>query len=464
MDSLPQIVSLGTFLAICGFIYKLFEKGDVLINDDAKLQIAVWLLNLKAPERMQNWPTMFAHWFDRVFGEKHLSWKCFFRSCIASLAAVLLVTLVWAALRPDELRLILRGFWRAPSEIGLIQNILLYFLALNLLPDYVSLLETRYVIKLMGKSDSFLWHITLLILDAIVTLIIAAVLPLILALLSFSFVSSEPISLKTYLTEVLPLTGNSLILDSIGAPFLAICFYTSFLTSVWIWLYALSGLLMKLLAMWEFAKSKVKLDEKPLTYLGAMVISIVTVGYLCISFLPGIGGGPVAERKSLDDLRSVGIELSHEDATDMIRSYDYFDVFKNVRGSGIENDFALVRGDSVVHDSTTGLFWQQSGSPNRLTFAQALSYVDSLNVAEYGDSTGWRLPTLEEAMSLMEPKRANGLFIHPVFDSKQEWIWTSDKGSVSAAWSVIFDGGDCNDDGIINFGIINFGIYVRAVR
>lgn len=73
----PQVISFATYLALCGFIYKLFEKGDDLINDDTKLQIAVWILNLKAPEKMQNWPTMFAHWFDQVFGEKHLS--CVFR-------------------------------------------------------------------------------------------------------------------------------------------------------------------------------------------------------------------------------------------------------------------------------------------------------------------------------------------------------------------------------------------------
>ncbi|NIR86336.1 hypothetical protein GWO13_01720, partial [Candidatus Bathyarchaeota archaeon] len=246
MELPPQLVSVGTFLAFCGFIYKLFEKGDDLINDDAKQQLKSWILRLKPTEKMQNWPSTFAHWFDRVFGEKHLSWRCFFRSCLASLVAVVLVTLVWAALRPQELRLILKGFWLAPSMLKLTQNILFYFLVLNLLPDYVSLLETRYMIKLMAKSNSVIRHITLLVLDAVVTMFIAAVLPLLLALFSVSMVSAQPISLQTYLAEVLPLTSNSLIIG-FGAPFLAICFYTAFLTSVWIWLYALSAVLLKVL-------------------------------------------------------------------------------------------------------------------------------------------------------------------------------------------------------------------------
>ena len=48
MDSFPQLVSVGTYLAVCAFIYKLFEKGDDLINDDAKRQLKGWILNLKA--------------------------------------------------------------------------------------------------------------------------------------------------------------------------------------------------------------------------------------------------------------------------------------------------------------------------------------------------------------------------------------------------------------------------------
>jgi len=56
----------------------------------------------------------------------------------------------------------------------------------------------------------------------------------------------------------------------------------------------------------------------------------------------------------------------------------------------------------------------------------------------------WRLPTLEEAMSLMEPgKREHGLFIEPIFAGAQRWIWTADKASASAAWDVYFNNRNC---------------------
>jgi len=52
------------------------------------------------------------------------------------------------------------------------------------------------------------------------------------------------------------------------------------------------------------------------------------------------------------------------------------------------------------------------------------------------------------------------LYIDPVFDKKQSWIWTVDKvqGESGAAWVVSFYSGGCN----WYYFITN--LYVRAVR
>jgi hypothetical protein len=46
----------------------------------------------------------------------------------------------------------------------------------------------------------------------------------------------------------------------------------------------------------------------------------------------------------------------------------------------------------------------------------------------------WRLPTLEEAVSLLESDKKNGLFIAPVFDKWQSSIWTGNSDSPVIAW------------------------------
>ena len=74
----------------------------------------------------------------------------------------------------------------------------------------------------------------------------------------------------------------------------------------------------------------------------------------------------------------------------------------------------------------------------------------------------WRLPTLEEAMSLMKSCQNNeGLYIDLIFNAKQRWIWTADqvKDKPGAAWAVNFNGGYCSW-----CYFYNIYVYMRAVR
>ena len=94
-----------------------------------------------------------------------------------------------------------------------------------------------------------------------------------------------------------------------------------------------------------------------------------------------------------------------------------------------------------------------------MDFDAALAYIKKLNGRSFAGFKDWRLPTLEEAMSLMEPKQKNrNLYIDPIFDKKQQWIWTSDKESASSAWVVYFYDGTCH------LYHVYYGTFVRAVR
>lgn len=96
----------------------------------------------------------------------------------------------------------------------------------------------------------------------------------------------------------------------------------------------------------------------------------------------------------------------------------------------------------VIVDQTTGLMWQKSGSPEELGYADAQKYVEVLNRQKFADHDDWRLPTIPELMSLIEPDRQlNEFFINPMFDLKQGWCWSADRRSSGAAWLVNFYGG-----------------------
>jgi|TARA_B100001964_G_scaffold160401_1_gene176159 hypothetical protein len=118
----------------------------------------------------------------------------------------------------------------------------------------------------------------------------------------------------------------------------------------------------------------------------------------------------------------------------------------------------LVNNDNVVIDHATGLMWHQPGSDNKMEWEKAKKWVRELNVRGHFGYNDWRLPTLEEAASLLESDETNGLYIDPVFSSKQEWLWTCDEYGQVGAWGVYFG------SGLVFWVNFNSSFYVRPVR
>ena len=77
-----------------GGLWILFSRAETVASPEAKAAITSWLRNVKPEGTLSNWPSTFADVFDSVFGKKHLSWRCFWRSCIASFLAVSVVGLI----------------------------------------------------------------------------------------------------------------------------------------------------------------------------------------------------------------------------------------------------------------------------------------------------------------------------------------------------------------------------------
>ncbi len=175
----------------------------------------------------------------------------------------------------------------------------------------------------------------------------------------------------------------------------------------------------------------------------------------------GVPSGQLEEPRT-NPGESTTESLSEKAASEMIRRRDFYDREKNPSGKGVEHTYELIDalGGVIVFDKASGLTWQKSGSPKDMTFASAEEHVQGLNRDKYAGFSDWRLPTLEEAMSLMEPTKNESLFIDALFDRRQPWIWTSVKEGDWQAWFVDFRDGGCGQ-GDVDHGIPN---YVRAVR
>jgi hypothetical protein len=117
--------------------------------------------------------------------------------------------------------------------------------------------------------------------------------------------------------------------------------------------------------------------------------------------------------------------------------------------------------NEVVIDRTTGLMWQQATSSQQMIYSLATKWIDTLNQRGFAGFGDWRLPTLEEATTLIERyPNSKGLYIDPIFNSKQRlWMWTSERGEADSVWYVNFNYGYSR----LN-RIKSSNNYVRAVR
>ena len=129
----------------------------------------------------------------------------------------------------------------------------------------------------------------------------------------------------------------------------------------------------------------------------------------------------------------------------------------------VKNEFED-NGDGTITDHATSLMWQQSGSNKQIKYKDTENYISRLNGirfvgTSFADYRDWRLPTVQELMSLLEEdKQSNGLYINPIFDNKQRWCWSANILSLGSVWGVNF-----SYSGVRCY-YLNYGSYARAVR
>ncbi len=113
--------------------------------------------------------------------------------------------------------------------------------------------------------------------------------------------------------------------------------------------------------------------------------------------------------------------------------------------------FQLVLDNQAVLDKETGLVWERSPSTTTMNWYAAIYHCYNKVVGGRG---GWRLPTVEEYMSLVDrtqgpPTLPAG---HPFLNVQSDWYWsaTTDAIFTSSAWPVGFGDGTVGFSGAVS--------------
>jgi uncharacterized protein len=207
-------VAMGSYKIVSWF-------GKEHLSDKAKEELAKWLLG----KYESSWSGQFCVFFDSIFGSNHLSWKCFRRSSIASFISVFVIYILLDAVL---------GFVdvnaRAGGDISLPVALLIGIL-INIIPDYLSLFETRWLLQRFDRVSSFFGQLALLAVDALVTV---------------GIIWAHIYLFQLVIGPALGLPEVNLIEAVLFFSVYSIFFYSTFLTSFWAWVFCLSTWFMRM--------------------------------------------------------------------------------------------------------------------------------------------------------------------------------------------------------------------------
>ena len=282
---------LTTWLALIGSVWALFALAEEHLAAPHRAQITRWLRG-----QTSHWPATFVAVCDSVFGPPTLSWSYVLRICVASHIAAFLALCLSGVLYPGTAGLMLLVlFLYAPALMGSLA-------LMNLLPGCISILVHRGLLHRLGDRQGSQRVGTWLMLASIVT----GVLALLACTLGFLvvFMSSQAHLIQRpaawivgYVESVIkdPAGGLSalqeaarlqpIILPGMAFPSFGIWLYAPCFPFVWVWLYLLSGVLIRgataLGCRRAFGGTPglLDLDARPLHTLGVVAVSLVSVMY-----------------------------------------------------------------------------------------------------------------------------------------------------------------------------------------
>lgn len=289
----PKFVTyLLAWFGTIGGIWALFDRAETVLSREVKLKITHWLRK-KSTFTFTEWPIIFNLLFDQVYGEKHLSWKCFYRSMITSISSIVILILLVEGFTNYKVLNETEGF----NQTLYYFTILFWFTFLyNVITDYISLILTRITLKrIIGKS----------IIVRLLFLLINIALSMVVIIVMYSIADhiymawhgiddsvkhlkpSFSKSLQTKLEMILHYASFSPI-DNEYIAGMAPWVYSTFVPSFWIWLFLIGGFVIKVLNKLSIGLNKLKLifnlEEKPLRSIGFICMVLVTIAFIVLPF------------------------------------------------------------------------------------------------------------------------------------------------------------------------------------
>ena len=251
-------------------------------NKDVGLQLA----SFDPSKWFAKLPGMITATFDEIFGNKHFTKKCFIRSSIISVAMLTVIIISFHSFVADQS---LTKFINTLANQALLADmrsgiILTLFVTMNVIPDYFSLLETRIVVRRIKDNPTAMRVLFLLSIDLIATAAIF-IFYCICVYIFIYLAYSEPINWKLIIDRSM-VSLNTEFPSNPEDSIRYFTYYTTFATSIWIWLISLLSVIITIMQkiegrLWErLFQTVLNVEEKPFQSLAWLAVASIAIIFI----------------------------------------------------------------------------------------------------------------------------------------------------------------------------------------
>jgi hypothetical protein len=287
LSDIIQFVGTGSVpVVVAGSVLGVFELGEKLASQRAKDALSKWLLTFDV-QKAGALPDGTQELFERIFGERHFSLRCFVRSVAFSVGAMGFIAVLLFLISPSWIGEIFQSL----SERGTFLWLALW-LPWSILVDYVSLLKTRFILGFltqMRRRDA-ITAVAIVGIDYIAyrLLFIFGLLVVLSVLSNFnpgdiwmspSFDLTNILTFMTSAWQNLPFIPRDITLTSIA-------YWSGFAPSIWMWLYVLASFVTRALLRSErivnWLRWFLDVDKNPFRSIGAVAATLAFIATVAI--------------------------------------------------------------------------------------------------------------------------------------------------------------------------------------
>lgn len=161
MDIVQLFGSASVPAVVFGSVLGVFELGERLTSQRAKDALSRWLLSFDV-QKAKALPDGTQELFERIFGERHFSLKCFGRSVAFSLGAMAFISILVFMIEPEVAFKIMTNIFVGHGLCYTLPHLIrcdwlydwiefILWLPWSILIDYISLFKTRVILAVLTQ-------------------------------------------------------------------------------------------------------------------------------------------------------------------------------------------------------------------------------------------------------------------------------------------------------------------------